>query len=112
MTQSDRVRAVLPPSALTLLSALFPDALLTSDLRINLRGVQHGGGRLGQVERHCDGQDCHGCPVSGPALAVYSTRPRLFRKLWAIPGLRRWQTGDAEMRAVFPAEAGCPSWPG
>ena len=38
-------------------------------------------------------------------LAVYSDRPRLFLKLWAIPGVRRHQTGDDEMRAIFPPEA-------
>jgi hypothetical protein len=38
-------------------------------------------------------------------LAVYCDRPRLFEKLWAIPGVRRWQTGDHEMRATFPPEA-------
>jgi hypothetical protein len=38
-------------------------------------------------------------------LAVYSDRPRLFAKLWAIPGVRRHQTGDHEMRAIFPPEA-------
>ena len=37
-------------------------------------------------------------------LAVYSDRPRLFAKLWAIAGVRRHQTGDREMRAVFPVE--------
>jgi hypothetical protein len=37
-------------------------------------------------------------------LAVYSDRPRLFARLWAIPGVRRHQTGDTEMRAVFPPE--------
>jgi hypothetical protein len=62
-------------------------------------------GRLGAVEWYCDGRDCHGDPLPGTlALAVWTDRPRLFRKLWAIPGVRRWQTGDAEMRAVFPAE--------
>ena len=48
-------------------------------------------GRLGQVE-HFDGVQ----------LAVYTERPRLHAKLWAIPNVRRWQTGDREMRAVFP----------
>jgi hypothetical protein len=28
----------------------------------------------------------------------------LFDKLWAIPGVRRRQTGDTEMRAVFPRD--------
>jgi hypothetical protein len=51
-------------------------------------------GRYGQIEWF-DGRD----------LAVYTNRPRLFQKLWAIPGMKRHQTGDAEMRAVFPPEA-------
>jgi hypothetical protein len=51
-------------------------------------------GRYGQVEWF-DGVD----------LAVYSDRPRLFTRLWAIPGVRRHQTGDTEMRAVFPPES-------
>jgi hypothetical protein len=37
-------------------------------------------------------------------LAVYCDRPRLFAKVWAIPGVRRHQTGDHEMRAIFPPE--------
>jgi hypothetical protein len=41
----------------------------------------------------------------GRDLAVYCDRPRLFAKLWAIPGVRRHQTGDQEMRATFPPEA-------
>jgi hypothetical protein len=51
-------------------------------------------GRLGQIEYH-DGRD----------LAVFTDRPRLHAKLWAIPGVRRHQTGDQEMRALFPPEA-------
>jgi len=47
-------------------------------------------GRYGQIEWF-DGTD----------LAVYADRPRLFARLWAIPGVRRHQTGDLEMRAVF-----------
>jgi hypothetical protein len=41
----------------------------------------------------------------GRELAVYSDHPRLFAKLWAIPGVRRHQTGDKEMWAIFPPEA-------
>jgi transcriptional regulator with XRE-family HTH domain len=41
----------------------------------------------------------------GRELAVYSDHPRLFAKIWAIPGVRRNQTGDQEMRAIFPREA-------
>jgi hypothetical protein len=60
-------------------------------------------GRYGQIEWFCDGVDCHSCPLPRQfALAVYSDRPRLFQKLWAIPGVTRHQTGDQEMRAVFP----------
>jgi hypothetical protein len=51
-------------------------------------------GRYGRIEWF-DGQD----------LTVYTDRPRLFGRLWAIPGVRRHQTGDVEMRAVFPLEA-------
>jgi hypothetical protein len=51
-------------------------------------------GRFGSIEWH-DGEE----------LAVYTDRPRLFPKLWAIPGVRRHQTGDQEMRALFLVEA-------
>jgi hypothetical protein len=51
-------------------------------------------GRYGRIEWF-DGGD----------LAVYSDRPRLFAKIWAIPGVRPHQTGDDEMRATFPPEA-------
>jgi hypothetical protein len=61
-------------------------------------------GRSGAIEWHCAGADCHGCPERGPLLAVWTDRPRVFPKLWAIPGVRRWQTGDREMRALFPVE--------
>ena len=51
-------------------------------------------GRYGQIEW-----------FDGRSLAMYSDRPRLFAKIWAIPGARRHQTGDDEMRAIFPPEA-------
>jgi hypothetical protein len=41
----------------------------------------------------------------GRHLAVYSDHPRRFAKIWAIPGVRRHQTGDQEIRAIFPPEA-------
>ena len=47
-------------------------------------------GRYGQIEWFDDRN-----------LAVYTNRPRLFEKLRAIAGVRRHQTGDTEMRAVF-----------
>ncbi len=63
-------------------------------------------GRYGQIEWYCDGVNCCSCALPGQfALAVYTTHPRLFPKLWAIPGVRRHQTGDTEMRAVFPPDA-------
>ena len=51
-------------------------------------------GRYGQIEW-----------TGGPNLAVYTNHPRFFQKLWAIPGVSRHQTGDHEMRAIFPPEA-------
>ena len=63
-------------------------------------------GRHGQIEWYCDGVNCSSCLLPGQfALAVYTDRPRLFEKLWAIPGVKRHQTGDTEIRAVFPPEA-------
>jgi len=51
-------------------------------------------GRYGQVEHH-----------DASELAVYSAHTRVWPKLWAIPGVRRHQTGDREMRALIPTEA-------
>jgi len=51
-------------------------------------------GKLGRVEWH-----------DGAALAVYTDRPRLFARLWSVPGVRRWQVGDQEARGLFPVEA-------
>src|SRR5216117_3770627 len=63
-------------------------------------------GRHGQIEWYCDGVNCSSCALPGQlALAVYTNHPRLFEKLWAIPGVKRHQTGDTEIRAVFPPEA-------
>jgi hypothetical protein len=60
----------------------------------NTEGYPAIPGRYGRVEW-----------FNGRELAVYSDRPRLFAKIWAIPGVRRHQTGDQEMRAIFPPEA-------
>ena len=51
-------------------------------------------GRLGQIEPH-----------DGGWLAVYTDRPRLIARLWAVPGVRRWQVGDQEARALVPVDA-------
>jgi hypothetical protein len=50
-------------------------------------------GKLGRLEWH-----------DGRALAVYTDRPRLFARLWALPGVRRWQVGDQEVRGLFSVE--------
>lgn len=63
-------------------------------LRVDSEGLPVIPGRYGQIEWF-DGAD----------LAVYTDRPRLFTRLWAIPGVRPHQTGDTEMRAVFPPDA-------
>src|SRR5213592_1819715 len=60
-------------------------------VQLDVEGFPLIPGRYGQIEWF-DGDD----------LAVYTNRLRLFAKLWAIPGVRRHQTGDSEMRAVFP----------
>jgi hypothetical protein len=46
-------------------------------------------GRYGRLEYHDE-----------TALAVYSTRPRVFARLWAVAGVRRWQVGDQEVRGL------------
>ncbi len=53
-------------------------------------------GRLGRIEWH---------DPEGRELAVYTDRPRLFARLLAVPGIRRHQTGDQELRALFPVAA-------
>jgi len=63
-------------------------------VRLDAEGYPVIPGRYGQIEWF-DGTD----------LAVYSDRPRLFARIWAIAGVGRHQTGDTEMRAVFPPEA-------
>jgi hypothetical protein len=68
-------------------------------------------GRYGQIEWYCDGVDCAArfggfCPLPRHlVLAVYTERPRLFERLWAIPGVKRHQATGVEMRAVFLDEA-------
>jgi hypothetical protein len=62
-------------------------------------------GRYGRIEWYCDGVNCWSCALPRQlALAVHTDRPSVFQKLWAIPGVMRQQSGDAEMRAVFTVE--------
>ena len=75
-------------------------------VRVDVEGFSVIPGRHGQIEWYCDGVNCSSCLLPGQfALAVYTDRRRLFEKLWAIPGVKRHQTGDTEIRAVFPPEA-------
>ena len=75
-------------------------------VQVDAEGFPFIPGRHGQIEWHCDGVNCWSCALPGQlALAVHTDRPRLFEKLWAIPGVGRRQTGDSEMRAVFPPDA-------
>jgi hypothetical protein len=80
-------KALVPPrQALTTLAAPFRYRVV-----VDAEGWPVIPGRLGQIE-------CH----DGPAPAVYSTRPRIFARLWAVPGVRRWQVGDQEARGLVP----------
>jgi hypothetical protein len=62
-------------------------------VRVDVEGFPISPGRYGQIEW-----------FDGNELAVYTSRPWLFARLWAVPGVRRHQTGDGEMRAMFPLE--------
>jgi hypothetical protein len=44
-------------------------------------------------------------PFRGRPPSRSTPNTRAFQKLWAIPGVIRHQTGDAEMRAVLTAES-------
>jgi hypothetical protein len=50
-------------------------------------------GKLGSIEWH-----------HGVILAVHTDRPRMFSRILGIPGVRPWQVGDHELRALFSAE--------
>src|SRR5262245_52357352 len=63
---------------------------------------------LARPHRYRVVRDAEGCPIipgrygrlewhDETLLAVYSDRPRLFGRLWATPGVRRWQVGDQEV---------------
>ncbi len=55
-------------------------------------------GRLGRIE--------WSCPTLGMlTLAVFTDRRRMQAKILALPAIQRHQTGDEELRAVFPSSA-------
>src|SRR5438094_6689685 len=62
-------------------------------VQLDVEGFPLIPGRYGQIEW-----------FDSEGLAVYTNRPRLFTRLWAIPGVRRHQTGDTEIRAAFPPQ--------
>jgi hypothetical protein len=62
----------------------------------------------GRIEWYCDGKECasgesrHSCPIPGKlALAVFTTTRGLPKRLLALPGVKPYQVGDREFRAVF-----------
>jgi hypothetical protein len=63
-------------------------------VRTDAEGFPVMPGRRGRIEWH-----------DGTTLAVYTDRPRLFGRLWAVPGVRRWQVGDQEVRGLLALEA-------
>jgi hypothetical protein len=72
---------------------------------VDAEGLPMIPGRYGRIEWHCDGVNCSSCALPRRlALAIHTDHPRVFQKLWAIPGVMRHQTGDTEMRAVFVVE--------
>src|SRR5207247_9580547 len=75
-------------------------------VQVDAEGYPFIPGRYGQIEWHCDGVDCWSWLLPGEVtLAVYSDRPRLSEKLWAIPGVEHHDTGDTERRAGLHREA-------
>jgi hypothetical protein len=61
------------------------------------------------------GRDSEGLPLipgrrgelewfDGVVLAVHTDRVRMIPRILGIPGVRSWQRGDRELRALFPVE--------
>jgi hypothetical protein len=63
-------------------------------VKADAEGFPIAPGRYGQLEWRGEDGFC----------AVWTDRPRLFSRIWAVPGVRRHQTGDREMRAIVPIE--------
>ncbi len=57
-------------------------------VRADVEGFRVIPGRSGQIESFCNGVNCHSCAFQDQfVLAVYTDRPSLFEKLWAVPGV-------------------------
>ena len=89
---SQRSTPKAPPTPRQVLAALA--APYRYRVRLDAEGWPMIPGRYGRLEWH-DGRE----------LAVYTDRPRLFARLWAVSGVRRWQVGDREARGLFPVQA-------
>jgi hypothetical protein len=63
-------------------------------VKTDAEGFPIAPGRYGQLEWYGEAGVC----------AVWTDRPRLFSRIWAVPGVRHHQTGDREMRAIVPIE--------
>ena len=63
-------------------------------VKADTEGFPIASGRYGQLEWCGEDGFC----------AVWTDRPRLFSRIWAVPGVRRHQTGDGEMRSIVPIE--------
>lgn len=75
--------------------ATFTATVYAADARLRITADAEGWplvlGRHGQIE----------WTGTSESVAIYTTARRLFRPLLAIPGVRRHQTGDREIRALL-----------
>src|SRR5687768_7461731 len=62
-------------------------------VQLDAQGFPFVPGRIGRIEW-----------PGAPLLAVYSDHPRIFPKRLAVPGVKRHQIGDDEIRVLFPPE--------
>jgi len=83
--------ATVPAEAITLLEALFPDEILTGDVRINLRGLVHGAGPEDADSRFFPSVEALRAPRSARTLAAWNGAQR--RSVYLAPGLRRGAVG-------------------
>ncbi len=60
--------------------------------------------RYSQIERNGVNRYSCACQASSPSPPT-PTVPACSKKLWAIVGVKRYQTGDIELRALFPLKA-------
>jgi RepB DNA-primase from phage plasmid len=83
--------AVLPEAASTLLTALFPDDLMREPLRINLRGLVHGGTRDDAAELFAPSVPAF--HSDGHADTCLAWNRDQARSVYVAPGVRRGRDG-------------------